>query len=110
MMDVIDGHYVPQLAKKIQDFNKAHSKPFINLKGFLVSRHEIFMKLINGSILIKTKSTVQINNVAPTTIFYTICVATNPLGRVHCGAREALSLDEINLRRISVGAFSCHVT
>ncbi|OVA16853.1 Peptidase S10 [Macleaya cordata] len=30
------GHYVPQLAKKIHDYNKAHSKPFINLKGFLV--------------------------------------------------------------------------
>ncbi|OAY69363.1 Serine carboxypeptidase 24 [Ananas comosus] len=30
------GHYVPQLAKKIVDYNKAISKPFINLKGFLV--------------------------------------------------------------------------
>ncbi|KAI4381062.1 hypothetical protein MLD38_007178 [Melastoma candidum] len=30
------GHYVPQLAKKIHDYNKAHSKPFINLKGFIV--------------------------------------------------------------------------
>ncbi|KAF5177800.1 Serine carboxypeptidase [Thalictrum thalictroides] len=30
------GHYVPQLAKKIHDYNKAYSKPFINLKGFIV--------------------------------------------------------------------------
>ncbi|XP_074582527.1 serine carboxypeptidase 24-like isoform X2 [Curcuma longa] len=30
------GHYVPQLAKKIVDYNKASSKPFINLKGILV--------------------------------------------------------------------------
>ncbi|RWR91217.1 serine carboxypeptidase 24 [Cinnamomum micranthum f. kanehirae] len=30
------GHYVPQLAKKIHDHNKVSSKPFINLKGFLV--------------------------------------------------------------------------
>ncbi|CAD5329553.1 unnamed protein product [Arabidopsis thaliana] len=30
------GHYVPQLAKKINDYNKAFSKPIINLKGFLV--------------------------------------------------------------------------
>ncbi|XP_043693871.1 serine carboxypeptidase 24-like [Telopea speciosissima] len=30
------GHYVPQLAKKIHDYNKASSKPFINLKGFIV--------------------------------------------------------------------------
>ncbi|CAL9227483.1 unnamed protein product [Arabidopsis halleri] len=30
------GHYVPQLAKKIHDYNKAFSKPIINLKGFMV--------------------------------------------------------------------------
>ncbi|PKA57611.1 Serine carboxypeptidase 24 [Apostasia shenzhenica] len=30
------GHYVPQLANKIHDFNKACSKPFINLRGFIV--------------------------------------------------------------------------
>ncbi|XP_072973915.1 serine carboxypeptidase 24-like isoform X1 [Typha angustifolia] len=30
------GHYVPQLAKKIVEYNKASSKPFINLKGVLV--------------------------------------------------------------------------
>ncbi|KAG0472035.1 hypothetical protein HPP92_016581 [Vanilla planifolia] len=30
------GHYVPQLAKKIYDYNKASSEPFINLKGFMV--------------------------------------------------------------------------
>ncbi|XP_078443403.1 alpha/beta-Hydrolases superfamily protein [Wolffia australiana] len=30
------GHYVPQLAKKILDYNKPLAKPFINLKGFLV--------------------------------------------------------------------------
>ncbi|KAH9299268.1 hypothetical protein KI387_030950 [Taxus chinensis] len=31
------GHYVPQLAKKIYEYNKSHkSKPFINLKGFMV--------------------------------------------------------------------------
>ncbi|XP_042487070.1 serine carboxypeptidase 24 [Macadamia integrifolia] len=30
------GHYVPQLAKKIHDYNKAYSEPFINLKGFIV--------------------------------------------------------------------------
>ncbi|XP_008443850.2 serine carboxypeptidase 24-like isoform X2 [Cucumis melo] len=30
------GHYVPQLAKKILDYNKANSQSFINLKGFLV--------------------------------------------------------------------------
>ncbi|XP_018480491.2 serine carboxypeptidase 24 isoform X1 [Raphanus sativus] len=31
------GHYVPQLAKKIHDYNKAFSKPIINLKGFMVT-------------------------------------------------------------------------
>lgn len=30
------GHYVPQLAKKIVDYNKANSHSFINLKGFIV--------------------------------------------------------------------------
>ncbi|OMO90861.1 Peptidase S10, serine carboxypeptidase [Corchorus olitorius] len=30
------GHYVPQLAKKIHDYNKAYSRPIINLKGFMV--------------------------------------------------------------------------
>ncbi|KAI0511851.1 hypothetical protein KFK09_012485 [Dendrobium nobile] len=30
------GHYVPQLAKKINDYNKASSEPFINLQGFIV--------------------------------------------------------------------------
>ncbi|KAG2668200.1 hypothetical protein I3760_15G149100 [Carya illinoinensis] len=30
------GHYVPQLAKKIFDYNKANSHPIINLKGFMV--------------------------------------------------------------------------
>ncbi|KAM5548223.1 serine carboxypeptidase 24 [Rosa sericea] len=30
------GHYVPQLAKEIVDYNKAHSHPIINLKGFIV--------------------------------------------------------------------------
>ncbi|XP_017250276.1 serine carboxypeptidase 24 [Daucus carota subsp. sativus] len=30
------GHYVPQLAEKIYDYNKATSQPAINLKGFIV--------------------------------------------------------------------------
>ncbi|GAA0154879.1 serine protease [Lithospermum erythrorhizon] len=30
------GHYVPQLAKKIHDYNKGTSNPIINLKGFIV--------------------------------------------------------------------------
>ncbi|KAI3869109.1 hypothetical protein MKX03_006126 [Papaver bracteatum] len=30
------GHYVPQLAKKIHDYNKARQEPFISLKGFIV--------------------------------------------------------------------------
>ncbi|KAG1326556.1 Serine carboxypeptidase 24 [Cocos nucifera] len=30
------GHYVPQLAKKILDYNKASPEHFINLKGFIV--------------------------------------------------------------------------
>ncbi|RZC70983.1 hypothetical protein C5167_034173 [Papaver somniferum] len=35
-MYVLVGHYVPQLAKKIHDYNKARHEPFINLKGFIV--------------------------------------------------------------------------
>lgn len=31
------GHYVPQLAEKIYDYNKATSQSVINLKGFIVS-------------------------------------------------------------------------
>ncbi|KAJ3695438.1 hypothetical protein LUZ60_000815 [Juncus effusus] len=30
------GHYVPHLGKKVLDYNKGSSKPFINLKGILV--------------------------------------------------------------------------
>ncbi|KAK4754954.1 hypothetical protein SAY87_008711 [Trapa incisa] len=30
------GHYVPQLAKKVHDYNKGQPRPFINLKGFIV--------------------------------------------------------------------------
>ncbi|XP_068652687.1 serine carboxypeptidase 24-like [Aristolochia californica] len=30
------GHYVPQLAKKIHDYNRPSKKPIIDLKGFLV--------------------------------------------------------------------------
>ncbi|XP_057967263.1 serine carboxypeptidase 24 isoform X2 [Malania oleifera] len=30
------GHYIPQLAKKIYDYNKPFSHPIINLRGFLV--------------------------------------------------------------------------
>ncbi|GFP99877.1 serine carboxypeptidase 24 [Phtheirospermum japonicum] len=30
------GHYVPQLADKIYDYNKNSSRPIINLKGFIV--------------------------------------------------------------------------
>jgi serine carboxypeptidase-like clade 2 len=30
------GHYVPQLAKKIVEYNKAHLQPIFNLKGFIV--------------------------------------------------------------------------
>ncbi|XP_062078439.1 serine carboxypeptidase 24-like [Humulus lupulus] len=30
------GHYVPQLAKLIVNYNKAHSKSIINIKGFIV--------------------------------------------------------------------------
>ncbi|KAM7267402.1 hypothetical protein ACFE04_009568 [Oxalis oulophora] len=29
------GHYVPQLAKRIHDYNKKHSRPILNLKGFM---------------------------------------------------------------------------
>lgn len=35
---LITGHYVPQLAKKIIDYNSAYSRPIINLKGFIVSK------------------------------------------------------------------------
>lgn len=35
---MITGHYVPQLAKKIIDYNSAYSRPIINLKGFIVSK------------------------------------------------------------------------
>jgi hypothetical protein len=31
------GHYVPQLARKIVEYNRASPHPFINLKGILVS-------------------------------------------------------------------------
>jgi len=30
------GHYVPQLAKKVYEYNNGNSNPIINLKGFLV--------------------------------------------------------------------------
>ncbi|CAN1223624.1 Serine carboxypeptidase 24 [Linum grandiflorum] len=30
------GHYVPQLAKRIHDYNKQHSNPIINLKGIML--------------------------------------------------------------------------
>eukprot|EP00253_Pinus_taeda_P034808 PITA_34808 len=30
------GHYVPQLAKKVYEYNKGNSNPCINLKGFMV--------------------------------------------------------------------------
>lgn len=30
------GHYAPQLAKKVYEYNKGNSNPFINLKGFMV--------------------------------------------------------------------------
>eukprot|EP01018_Ginkgo_biloba_P005364 Gb_14808 [translate_table: standard] len=31
-----EGHYVPQLARKIYEYNKRNSNPIINLKGFMV--------------------------------------------------------------------------
>jgi serine carboxypeptidase-like clade 2 len=34
---LVPGHYVPQLARKIVEYNKASLYPFINLKGILVS-------------------------------------------------------------------------
>lgn len=37
-VNVCIGHYVPQLAKKIHDYNKALSNTIINLKGFMVSK------------------------------------------------------------------------
>lgn len=42
------GHYVPQLAKKIHDYNKAYSRPIINLKGFIVS--ELQFKLYKNRV------------------------------------------------------------
>lgn len=36
-MPIFTGHYVPQLAKKINEYNKAFNKPTINIKGFMVS-------------------------------------------------------------------------
>jgi len=30
------GHYVPQLAQKIHEYNNAYKNPVINLKGFMV--------------------------------------------------------------------------
>ncbi|OWM89997.1 serine carboxypeptidase 24-like [Punica granatum] len=30
------GHYVPQLAMKVHDYNKGRSRPILNLKGFIV--------------------------------------------------------------------------
>ncbi|KAF8082905.1 hypothetical protein N665_0800s0003 [Sinapis alba] len=35
------GHYGPQLAKKINDYNKAFNKPTINLKGFMVGNPDM---------------------------------------------------------------------
>ncbi|KAL1192510.1 Serine carboxypeptidase-like 22 [Cardamine amara subsp. amara] len=35
------GHYVPQLAKKIHEYNKAFQKPIINLKGFMVGNPDM---------------------------------------------------------------------
>lgn len=42
------GHYVPQLARKIVEFNKASPYPLINLKGILVStvEHYNILKLL----------------------------------------------------------------
>ncbi|PKI40699.1 hypothetical protein CRG98_038954 [Punica granatum] len=31
-----EGHYVPQLAKRVYDYNKGQSCPILNLKGFIV--------------------------------------------------------------------------
>ncbi|EOA27060.1 hypothetical protein CARUB_v10023155mg [Capsella rubella] len=35
------GHYVPQLAKEIQEYNNAYERPIINLKGFMVGNPEM---------------------------------------------------------------------
>ncbi|VVB08843.1 unnamed protein product [Arabis nemorensis] len=35
------GHYVPQLARKIHEYNKARNKPIINLKGFMVGNPDM---------------------------------------------------------------------
>ncbi|XP_013602910.1 PREDICTED: serine carboxypeptidase-like 22 isoform X2 [Brassica oleracea var. oleracea] len=35
------GHYVPQLAKKINEYNKAFNKPTINIKGFMVGNPDM---------------------------------------------------------------------
>ncbi|KAK6126971.1 hypothetical protein DH2020_039282 [Rehmannia glutinosa] len=44
------GHYVPQLAQKIYDYNKKSSHPIINLKGFI------------GSITEKPKHSLRLKN------------------------------------------------
>ncbi|KAK1414023.1 hypothetical protein QVD17_29760 [Tagetes erecta] len=41
------GHYVPQLAKKIHNYNKNHQDPIINLKGFMVGNAVIDNKYDN---------------------------------------------------------------
>ncbi|KAL1563524.1 Serine carboxypeptidase 24 [Salvia divinorum] len=38
------GHYVPQLANKIYDYNHQSSQPIINLKGFIVGNADIDSK------------------------------------------------------------------
>ncbi|KAL0653453.1 hypothetical protein Bca4012_096144 [Brassica carinata] len=35
------GHYVPQLAKKINEYNKGFNKPTINIKGFMVGNPDM---------------------------------------------------------------------
>lgn len=40
------GHYVPQLAQQIQDYNKKSSNPIINLKGFIVSSLKYIFQLL----------------------------------------------------------------
>lgn len=50
------GHYVPQLAKRIQDYNNASSNPIINLKGFLVriySNHQFHSTTNNASFIVE---------------------------------------------------------
>lgn len=41
-MSIFTGHYVPQLAKKIHEYNKGCQKPIINLKGFMVKLSSIY--------------------------------------------------------------------